>query len=112
MKQIQAIIQPHKIEDVMEALHELGIVGMTTLEVKGYGRQKGKSEIYRGAEYQVQFVPKTLVLVSVPERQCAPAVEAIEKIAKTGKTGDGKIFVVPLEEAVRIRTGERGDTAL
>lgn len=112
MKLIMAIIQPHKLEDVKQALHAIGLQGMTVTEVKGYGRQKGQVEIYRGAEYDVAFVPKVKIEVAIADDAEADAVKAIEKAAKTGRIGDGKIFVVPLSTAIRIRTGESGDTAL
>ena len=112
MKLITAIIKPFKLEEVRAALTDLGIQGMTVTDVKGYGRQKGHTEIYRGAEYAVQFLPKTMIEVAVSESQVHPALEAIQRAAKTGQIGDGKIFVSPLEHAVRIRTGEADDAAL
>lgn len=112
MKKIEAIIKPFKLEDVKEALAEVGIEGMTVTEVKGFGRQKGHTEIYRGSEYTVDFLPKIKVeLVIAPDRAEA-AVEAIVKAARTGKIGDGKVFVSAIEEAVRIRTEEKGESAL
>ena len=112
MKLITAIIKPFKLDDVREALHELGIHGMTVTEVKGYGRQRGHTEIYRGAEYVVEFVPKMKLEVAVSESQLEQAIEAIIQAAQTGKIGDGKLFVTPIEETIRIRTGERGTEAL
>ncbi len=112
MRLIVAIIKPFKLDEVREALSEIGIAGMTVTEVKGFGRQKGHTELYRGAEYVVDFLPKVKVEVAVPEEKVDPAVEAILKAARTGKIGDGKIFILPLEEVVRIRTGERGPEAL
>ena len=112
MKKIEAIIKPFKLSDVKDALHELGIQGMTVSEVKGFGRQKGHTEIYRGSEYAVDFLPKIKVETVVADNQVRAAVDAIVKAAKTGKIGDGKIFVSTVEEAVRIRTDERGDSAV
>ncbi len=112
MKKIEAIIKPFRLDDVKDALKEVGVQGMTALEVKGFGRQKGHTEHYRGAEYTVDFVPKVKIEVVVSDEMAARTVEAIERAAKTGKIGDGKIFVIPVEETVRIRTGERGDGAL
>jgi nitrogen regulatory protein P-II 1 len=112
MKKIEAIIKPFRLDDVKDALKEVGIQGMTALEVKGFGRQKGHTEHYRGAEYTVDFVPKVKIEVVVADELAARTVEAIERAAKTGKIGDGKIFISPVEEVVRIRTGERGDEAL
>ncbi|HTB84979.1 MAG TPA: P-II family nitrogen regulator [Candidatus Sulfotelmatobacter sp.] len=112
MKKIEAIIKPFKLSDVKDALHELGIQGMTVSEVKGFGRQKGHTEIYRGSEYTVDFLPKIKVETVVADNQLRAAVDAIVKAAKTGKIGDGKIFVTTVEEAVRIRTDERGDSAV
>jgi nitrogen regulatory protein PII len=112
MKKIEAIIKPFKLSDVKDALHELGIQGMTVSEVKGFGRQKGHTEIYRGSEYTVDFLPKIKVETVVADNQLRAAVDAIVKAAKTGKIGDGKIFVTTIEEAVRIRTDERGDSAV
>jgi len=112
MKKIEAIIKPFKIDEVKDALAELGVAGLTVTEVKGFGRQKGHTELYRGAEYSVDFVPKVKVEVAVPEALVGRVVDAIAMTARTGKIGDGKIFVLPLEEAVRVRTGERGDDAL
>jgi len=112
MKLVTAIIKPFKLDAVREALHEINIEGMTVTEVKGYGRQKGHTEIYRGAEYAVEFMPKLKVEVAVREDQAEAAVEAIVQSAQTGKIGDGKIFISPLDNAVRIRTGESGEDAL
>ena len=112
MKLITAIIKPFKLDDVRDALTALGIYGMTVTEVKGYGRQKGQTEIYRGAEYQVNFVPKVKLEAVVDDAAAAKAVEAIKAAAATGKIGDGKIFVIDVADAVRIRTGETGAAAL
>jgi nitrogen regulatory protein P-II 1 len=112
MKLISAIIKPFKLEEVKEALADIGIVGMTVTEVKGFGRQKGHTEIYRGSEYTVDFLPKVKIEVAVASDSAEKAVETIVKAAKTGKIGDGKIFVLPIEEAVRIRTDERGEGAI
>jgi len=112
MKLIIAIIKPFKLEDVRDALTQLGVSGMTVAEVKGYGRQKGHTEIYRGAEYAVNFLPKVKIEVAVPSDRSDKVVEAITAAAKTGQIGDGKIFVLPVEEAVRIRTGETDTDAL
>ena len=108
MKKIEAIIKPFKLEDVKDALSELGVEGMTVSEVKGFGRQKGHTEIYRGSEYTVDFLPKIKIEVVVADGQSAAAVEAIVKAAKTGKIGDGKVFVSNIENAIRIRTDETG----
>ena len=112
MKKIEAIIKPFKLEDVKEALATVGIQGMTVTEVKGFGRQKGHTEIYRGSEYTVDFLPKLKLEIVLPDNAVEAAVNAIVKAAKTGKIGDGKIFVVPVEQALRIRTDERGDQAV
>ena len=112
MKKIEAIIKPFKLDEVKEALQELGVQGMTVIEAKGYGRQKGQTEIYRGAEYLVSFLPKVKIEIVVDDSQVERAVEAIQKAAHTGKIGDGKIFVTPVEQALRIRTGESGSNAL
>ncbi|MFM7213254.1 MAG: P-II family nitrogen regulator [Verrucomicrobiota bacterium] len=112
MKRIEAIIKPFRLDDVKNALHEAGLVGMTVSEVKGFGRQKGHTEIYRGSEYTVDFLPKLKVDLVVPDAQVQTAVNAIVKAAKTGKIGDGKIFISHIEEAIRIRTEERGDQAV
>lgn len=112
MKKIECIIRPHLLDAVKSALQEAGLVGMTVTEVKGYGRQKGHTETYRGSEYQLEFVPKAKIEVVVPDEMVEPAVEVILKTAKTGKFGDGKIFVLPVEEAIRVRTGEYGELAI
>jgi len=112
MKKIEAVIKPFKLDDVKEALNDVGIQGMTVSEVKGYGRQKGHTEIYRGAEYAVDFIPKLKVEIIVPADRCEEVVDIVIKSAYTGKIGDGKIFVAPVEEAIRVRTGERGHDAL
>jgi nitrogen regulatory protein P-II 1 len=112
MKKIEAIIKPFKLDDVKEALQEIGLQGMTVVEAKGFGRQKGHTELYRGAEYVVDFLPKVKLEVVVPDALAERVVEAIADAAQTGRIGDGKIFVVPVETAVRIRTGERDDDAL
>ncbi len=112
MKKIEAIIKPFKIDDVKEALNKIGIHGITVTEVKGFGRQKGHTELYRGAEYRVDFVPKAKVEIVVPDEQALDVVEAIGKSAKTGNIGDGKIFISSVEDAVRIRTGEKGESAV
>ncbi len=112
MKKIEAIIKPFKLQDVKDALHEAGIQGMTVTEVKGFGRQKGHTEIYRGSEYTVDFMPKMKLEMVLPDAQIPSAVDAILKSAKTGKIGDGKVFILPVHEAVRIRTDERGDEAV
>jgi nitrogen regulatory protein P-II 1 len=112
MKKVEAIIKPFKLDEVKDALAEVGIKGMTVTEVKGFGRTGGKREVYRGSAYVVDFVPKVKIEVVVPDALVAGVLEAIERSAKTGRIGDGKIFVTPIEEAVRIRTGERGDEAI
>jgi nitrogen regulatory protein P-II 1 len=112
MKLIIAIIKPFKLEEVKEALSEIGIEGMTVTEVKGFGRQKGHTEIYRGSEYTVDFLPKVKLEIAVGDELVAKTVDAIGKAAKTGKIGDGKIFVIPLEDVIRIRTDERGEAAI
>jgi nitrogen regulatory protein PII len=112
MKKIEAIIKPFKLDDVREALGEAGIEGMTVIEGKGFGRQKGHTEVYRGAEYVVDFQPKLALEVVVRDDQVDEAILAISKAANTGKIGDGKIFVHPVDDAIRIRTGEHGDAAL
>lgn len=112
MKKIEAIIKPFKLDEVKEALTELGVQGMTVTEVKGFGRQKGHKEVYRGAEYVVEFVPKVKIEVVVADALVQRAVDTIVRLAKTGTIGDGKIFVTPIGEAVRIRTGETGEGAL
>jgi len=112
MKKIEAIIKPFKLDDVKEALNELGIKGMTLSEVKGYGRQRGHKEIYRGAEYVVDFIPKVKLEIIVDSDQVDAVVERIRTAAHTGKIGDGKIFVLPVEEVIRVRTGEKGPEAI
>ncbi len=112
MKKIEAIIKPFKLDDVKEALHDLGLKGMTVSEVKGFGRQKGHKEIYRGAEYDVDFIPKAKLEIIADDTQVEPIIEAIMAAARTGKIGDGKIFVLPLDEIIRIRTGEKGSSAI
>jgi nitrogen regulatory protein P-II 1 len=112
MKKIEAIIKPFKLDDVKQALGALGVEGMTVAEVKGFGRQKGHTEIYRGSEYTVDFLPKMKIELVVPADQAAAAVAAIVKAAHTGKIGDGKVFVSTVEEAIRIRTGEKGYEAI
>ena len=112
MKKIEAIIKPFKLDDVREALTERGNTGMTVSEVKGFGRQRGHTEVYRGAEYAVDFLPKVKIEVVLPDDQIERTVEAIIEAARSGKIGDGKIFVLPVEEVIRIRTGETGETAI
>ena len=112
MKLIIAIVKPFKLEEVKTALSEVGVEGMTVTEVKGFGRQKGHTEIYRGSEYTVDFLPKVKIEIAVTDGVVAKAIDAIVASAKTGKIGDGKVFIVPLEEVVRIRTDERGDIAI
>ncbi len=112
MKKIEAIIKPFKLEEVKDALGEIGIEGMTVTEVKGFGRQKGHTEIYRGSEYTVDFLPKIKIEIVIPDEKLDEAVEAIVKTAKTGKIGDGKVFVSTVDEAVRIRTEEKGVAAV
>jgi nitrogen regulatory protein P-II 1 len=112
MKKVEAIIKPFKLDDVKAALNEIGVHGLTAVEVKGFGRQKGHTELYKGAEYQVDFLPKVKIEVVVDDDVVGKVVDAIERAARSGKIGDGKIFVLPVEEAVRIRTGERGVDAL
>ncbi len=112
MKKIEAIIKPFRLDEVKEALSAIGVAGLTAVEVKGFGRQKGHTEVYRGAEYVVDFLPKVKIEVVISDGLAAQAVEAIRNAANTGKIGDGKIFVSAVEEAVRIRTGEQGDEAL
>jgi len=112
MKKIEAIIKPFKLDDVKEALNEIGIQGMTISEVKGYGRQKGHKEVYRGAEYVVDFIPKIKIEIVVETDMVDKTVETIIQSVKTGKIGDGKIFVLPTEEVVRVRTGEKGEDAI
>ena len=112
MKKIEAIVKPFKLDDVKEALNEIGIQGMTISEVKGYGRQKGHKEIYRGAEYVVDFIPKVKIEIIVDSERANLVVEAIQKAANTGKIGDGKIFIFSVEEVIRVRTGEKGKDAI
>lgn len=112
MKKIEAIIKPFKLDDVKDALNEIGVKGITVSEVKGFGRQKGHTELYRGAEYVVDFLPKVKLEIIAKDEIVPQIIEAIEKSAKTGKIGDGKIFVTPVEEVIRIRTGERGEDAI
>ena len=112
MKKIEAIVKPFKLDDVKEALHEIGLQGMTVIEAKGFGRQRGHTELYRGAEYVVDFLPKLKIELVVGDDQIDKAIDAISQAAQTGKIGDGKIFVSDVSEAVRIRTSERGDQAL
>ena len=112
MRKIEAIIKPFKLDEVKEALHAIGIQGMTVTEVKGFGRQKGHTELYRGAEYVVDFLPKIKIEIAIDDDLADKAVAAIVEAANTGRIGDGKIFVLPLEEVVRIRTGERGPDAV
>ena len=112
MKLVTAIVKPFKLDEVREALAELGVNGLTVTEVKGFGRQKGHTELYRGAEYVVDFLPKVKIEAAVPDDLLEQCLEAIQKSARTGKIGDGKIFVFDIEQAIRIRTGERGDAAV
>ena len=112
MKLVTAIIKPFKLDEVREALSDIGVQGITVTEVKGFGRQKGHTELYRGAEYVVDFLPKLRLEAAVPDVLVDQVIDAIEAAARTGKIGDGKIFVLPIEQAVRIRTGETGDSAL
>jgi len=112
MRKVEAIIKPFKLDEVKEALNEVGIQGITVSEVKGFGRQKGHTELYRGAEYVVDFIPKIKMEIIVSDELAVKVVEVIAAAAKTGRIGDGKIFVTPVDEVVRIRTGERGDDAL
>ena len=112
MKKVEAIIKPFKLDEVKEALHGIGVQGMTVTEVKGFGRQKGHTELYRGAEYVVDFLPKIKIEIVVPDDLVDKAIEAVTQAANTGRIGDGKIFVQPIEESIRIRTGERGDEAV
>ena len=112
MKKVTAVIKPFKLDDVKDALLDLGITGMTVAEVRGHGRQKGHTELYRGAEYNVDFIPKTELSVVIPDDQVDTTIDAIRTAANTGKIGDGKIFVSPIERVIRIRTGEENDEAL
>ena len=112
MKKVEAIIKPFKLDEIKEALHEIGLQGITVLEAKGFGRRKGHTELYRGAEYIVDFLPKVKIELIIEDQQLDTAIEAIQKAAHTGRIGDGKIFVSPIEDAIRIRTGERGAEAI
>ena len=112
MKKIEAVIKPFKLDDVKDALHEIGVSGITVTEVKGFGRQKGHTELYRGAEYVIDFLPKVKVEVVVEDVLVENVIEAITQAARTGRIGDGKIFVLPIDEAIRIRTGDRGADAI
>jgi nitrogen regulatory protein P-II 1 len=112
MRKLECIIRPHKLDEVKSALDDLGVHGMTVVEVRGAGRQKGHTEHYRGSEYTIEFLPKVKVEVVVPEKMVDSVVAAVSKVAKTGKFGDGKIFIVPVEQVVRIRTGEVGEAAI
>jgi nitrogen regulatory protein P-II 1 len=112
MKKIEAIIKPFKLDEVKEALHEIGLQGITVTEAKGFGRQKGHTELYRGAEYVVDFLPKVKIELVIDDALVDRAIEAIQQAAHTGRIGDGKIFIMPVEEAIRIRTGERGSDAI
>lgn len=112
MKKLEAIVKPFKLDDVIEALTELGIEGVSVSEIRGFGRQKGRTEIYKGAEYVVDFLPKVKIETVIPDQLVEPALEAIQKSASTGKIGDGKVFVIPVEAAMRIRTGERDESAI
>jgi nitrogen regulatory protein P-II 1 len=112
MKKVEAIIKPFKLDDVKKALSDLGIMGMTVVEVKGFGRQKGHKELYRGAEYVIEFLPKVKIEIAVEDDRVRPVVDAIVTAASTGRIGDGKIFIYPMEECIRIRTGETGEAAL
>ncbi|HWP65175.1 MAG TPA: P-II family nitrogen regulator [Candidatus Limnocylindria bacterium] len=112
MKKVEAIIKPFKLDEVKEGLSAVGVQGLTVSEVKGFGRQKGHTELYRGAEYVVDFLPKVKLEIIVRDEQVAEVIDAIEKAARTGRIGDGKIFVTPIEEVIRIRTGERGGNAV
>ncbi|HET7289818.1 MAG TPA: P-II family nitrogen regulator [Thermodesulfobacteriota bacterium] len=112
MKKVEAIIKPFKLDDVKEALKEIGVQGLTVTEVKGFGRQKGHTELYRGAEYVIDFLPKIKLEIVVSDDMVTKVIDAIMDSAKTGKIGDGKIFIIPMEEVIRIRTGERGEDAI
>ncbi len=112
MKKIEVIIKPFKLDEVKSALTKIGVQGMTVTEVKGFGRQKGHTEVYRGAEYKIDFLPKVKIELITSEEMVSQAIETIERTAKTGKIGDGKIFIFPVEEVIRIRTGERGRDAI
>jgi nitrogen regulatory protein P-II 1 len=112
MKKIEAIIKPFKLDDVKEALTELGVIGMTVTEVRGFGRQKGHTELYRGSEYTIDFLPKVKIELVVPDEIVEKVVSAVAAAARTGSIGDGKVFVMPMGEAIRIRTGEKGESAI
>lgn len=112
MKQVVAVVKPHKLDDVKDALKEVGVQGLTIVDAKGFGRQRGQTEVYRGAEYEIEFIPKVRIELAVADSDLDKVVEAIKASAKTGKIGDGKIFVLNLEQAIRIRTGEEGEEAL
>jgi nitrogen regulatory protein P-II 1 len=112
MKKIEAIVKPFKLDDVKNALTKIGVQGMTVTEVKGFGRQRGHTEVYRGAEYKIDFLPKSKIELIVTDELVTPVIETIERVAKTGKIGDGKIFLSPVDEVIRIRTGERGRDAI
>lgn len=112
MKKIEAYIKPFKLDDVKAALMEIGVRGMSVTEVRGFGRQKGHTELYRGSEYKVDFLPKSKIEIVIPDDKVEQVIEVIQKVARTGQVGDGKIFVIPVEDAVRIRTGESGEGAL
>lgn len=112
MKKIEAIIKPFKLDDVVDALSEIGVEGVSVTEIRGFGRQKGRTEIYKGAEYVVDFLPKIKIEIVLSDSLCKPAIEAIQKTARTGKIGDGKIFVYNVEQAIRIRTGEKNEEAI
>ena len=112
MKKIEAIIKPHKLDEVKEALAKVGVQGMTVTEVRGFGRQKGHTEMYRGAEYTMEFVPKMKIEILTTDAKASQVVEAVKTAARTGQIGDGKIFVIPVAEALRVRTGERGEEAV
>ena len=112
MKKVEAIVKPFKLDDVKEALTEIGVIGMTVMEVRGFGRQKGHTELYRGSEYTIDFLPKVKIEIVVGDHLVNKVVETIIAVAKTGSIGDGKVFVLPVEESVRIRTGERGEDAI
>jgi nitrogen regulatory protein P-II 1 len=112
MKKIEAIIKPFKLDEVVEALSEIGVEGVSVTEIRGFGRQKGRTEIYKGAEYVVDFLPKIKIEIVLSDSLCTAAVEAIQKTARTGKIGDGKIFVLDVEQAIRIRTGDKNEAAL
>jgi nitrogen regulatory protein P-II 1 len=112
MKRIEAVIKPFKLDEVKEALQEVGVQGLTVIEAKGFGRQKGHTELYRGAEYVVDFLPKVIIIIVVEDNIVERVIEAITNAARTGRIGDGKIFVTPVEQAIRIRTGEKGSAAI